>query len=70
MSIKKRGKKGNYHYRFSFEGKKYGEIASKLNISVKTVEGQMSKALKVMKEELKDYLIVLIIIILKNNNLL
>ena len=53
-----------------FEGKKYGEIASKLNISVKTVEGQMSKALKVMKEELKDYLIVLIIIILKNNNLL
>jgi RNA polymerase sigma-70 factor (ECF subfamily) len=39
-----------------FEGKKYQEIADHLNISVKTVEAQMSKALKVLKEELKDYL--------------
>lgn len=50
-----------------FEGKKYAEIAKHLNISIKTVEGQMSKALKIMKDELKDYLYLLILIILKNN---
>jgi len=50
-----------------FEGKKYAEIAAHLNISVKTVEGQMSKALKVMKEELKDYLYVLILFLIENN---
>ena len=42
-----------------FEGKKYAEVAEKLNISVKTVEAQMSKALKILREELRDYLIVL-----------
>ena len=51
-----------------FEGKKYAEIAEHLNISIKTVEGQMSKALKIMKEELKDYLYLLILFILKNNH--
>jgi RNA polymerase sigma-70 factor (ECF subfamily) len=51
-----------------FEGKKYAEIAEHLNISVKTVENQMSKALKVMREELKDYIYVFILFILKNNN--
>lgn len=39
-----------------FEGKKYKEIADELNISVKTVETQMSKALKFMREELQEYL--------------
>jgi RNA polymerase sigma-70 factor, ECF subfamily len=39
-----------------FQGKKYAEIAEYLSISIKTVETQMSKALKVMKEELKDYI--------------
>ena len=38
------------------EGLKYGEIADVLNISVKTVEAQMSKALKILRFELKDYL--------------
>lgn len=51
-----------------FEGKKYAEIAEHLNISVKTVENQMSKALRVMREELKDYLYILILFILKNNH--
>lgn len=42
-----------------YEGLKYSEIAKQLNISVKTVEAQMGKALKYLREELKDYLPVL-----------
>ncbi len=34
----------------------YREIAEKLGLSVKTVENQMSKALKILRAELKDYL--------------
>jgi len=49
-----------------FGGRKYTEIAEQLNISVKTVETHMSKALAVLKEELKDYLTILILILLKN----
>ncbi len=37
-----------------FEGLKYQEIADHLEISVKTVEVQMGKALKVLRESLKD----------------
>lgn len=47
-----------------FEGKKYREISSLLNISVKTVEAQMSKALRILREELKDLLTIIIIWIL------
>ena len=32
------------------------EIASKLGLSIKTVENQLTKALKIIKTELKDYL--------------
>ncbi|MBI4646779.1 MAG: RNA polymerase sigma-70 factor [Bacteroidia bacterium] len=39
-----------------FENLKYAEIAEKLDISVKTVETQMSKALKIFRENLKEYL--------------
>ncbi len=46
-----------------FEEMKYKEIAGKLGISVKTVEVQMSKALKILRVELAD-LIVLILILL------
>lgn len=38
------------------EGKKYQEIAIDLNISVNTVENQISIALKKLRAELKDYL--------------
>ena len=44
-----------------FEEKKYKEIASLLNISVKTVEAQISKALRILREELNDYLTIIII---------
>jgi RNA polymerase sigma-70 factor (ECF subfamily) len=39
-----------------FEELKYAEIAEQLGISVKTVENQMGKALKIMRGQLKDYL--------------
>ncbi len=39
-----------------FEGLKYKEIAEKLEISQKTVEAQMSTALKILRDKLKIYL--------------
>jgi len=42
------------------EGKKYSEIASELSISVKTVEVQMGKALKILREILADIITTLI----------
>jgi RNA polymerase sigma-70 factor, ECF subfamily len=39
-----------------FEELKYHEIAAQLNISVKTVENHMGKALRMMREQLKEYL--------------
>jgi RNA polymerase sigma-70 factor (ECF subfamily) len=41
--------------------KKYREIAAELNISEKTVENQVLKALKIMREKLSEYLPCLII---------
>lgn len=38
------------------QGLKNREIAAQLNLSEKTVENQMTKALHILKEELKDYL--------------
>lgn len=39
-----------------FEELTYREIAEKLDISIKTVENQMGKALKIMREKLSDYI--------------
>jgi RNA polymerase sigma-70 factor, ECF subfamily len=49
------------------EGLKYREIADNLNISVKTVEAHMSKALRSLRIELKDYLSALLILFIINN---
>ena len=38
------------------EGLKYQEIAEKLRISVKTVEAHMGNALKILRENLKDFI--------------
>ncbi len=43
------------------EGLKYAQIAQKMNISIKTVEAQMSKALGVMKEHLSEFLTIIFI---------
>jgi len=43
-----------------FEGMKYSKIADTLSISVKTVENQMTKALKYLRVVLKDYSPILI----------
>ena len=46
-----------------FEELKYAEIAEQLGISIKTVENHMGKALKIMREQLKDYLTVWLLFI-------
>ena len=45
------------------EGKKYAEIAAELGISIKTVEAQMGKALKVLREKLQEYLVIFIVLL-------
>jgi RNA polymerase sigma-70 factor (ECF subfamily) len=49
-----------------FEGLKYGEIAAQLDISVKTVETQIGRALAKLREKLSSYLSFLIIILAFN----
>ncbi|TAH42300.1 MAG: RNA polymerase sigma-70 factor [Bacteroidetes bacterium] len=45
-----------------FEELKYSEIAEQMGLSIKTVENQMGKALRIMREKLKDYLVILIML--------
>ncbi len=51
-----------------FEGLKYSEIADRLHISVKTVENQMSKALKVLREKLLKYIGLLLWLVMQTLN--
>jgi RNA polymerase sigma-70 factor, ECF subfamily len=46
-----------------FDELKYREIADKLGISVKTVENQMGKALKLLRAKLADFLIFILLFI-------
>jgi RNA polymerase sigma-70 factor (ECF subfamily) len=50
-----------------FDGMKYGIIALQLSISVKTVETQMTKALKYLRVILKEYVPLLAFFMLTNN---
>jgi RNA polymerase sigma-70 factor (ECF subfamily) len=45
------------------DGLKYSEIANQLSISVKTVEAHMSKALNIVRLELKDYLKIMLLLL-------
>ena len=45
---------GQIFYMNRFEGLKYNEIAEKLSVSVKTVEANMGRALKVFRKELTE----------------
>jgi RNA polymerase sigma-70 factor (ECF subfamily) len=45
-----------------FEDLKYAEIASRLNISVKTVDTQMRRAMIKLREKLSEFLIILIVL--------
>lgn len=47
-----------------YDDLKYSEVAEKLGISIKTVENQMGSALKLMRQELKEYLPSIIAILL------
>lgn len=52
-----------------FEELKYAEIATRLNISVKTVEMQISIALKKLRKELSDYQMIQLLTIISRKKL-
>lgn len=47
-----------------FEHKKYAEIATELGLSVKTIEVQMGKALRILRTRLSEILVLLLILFL------
>lgn len=48
-----------------YDGLKYREIAEKLNISAKTVENQMGKAMKTLREHLVEYMSLALLVLLE-----
>lgn len=57
-------------YKSRFEEKRYAEIASELNLSIKTVEAQIGKALKILREKLfEDNVSILLFLICFLNKL-
>lgn len=51
-----------------YEDLKYRNIADKLGISVKTVENQMGKALRILRTKLKDYLPIFLLFFINTKN--
>jgi len=51
-------------YMSRFDELKYREIAERMDLSIKTVEAQMTKALKILREKLVDFLPLLLWILL------
>ena len=49
-----------------FEELKYREIAERLGLSIKTVENQLSKALKIMRKRLKGFVIIGILLLMNH----
>lgn len=49
-----------------FEELKYQQIADELGLSIKTIENQMGKALKLLRVSLKDFLVLLIFLSIWN----
>lgn len=51
-----------------FEELKYREIADKMGLSIKTIENQMGKALKILRTKLADYVTVWLLMLTLLNN--
>lgn len=51
-----------------FENRTYAEIAKQLDISVKTIENHMGKALRILREKLKEYLPLIFWLFIINND--
>jgi len=49
-----------------FEELKYREIAERMGLSIKTVENQLNKALKIMRKRLKGFLVVAILLLMNH----
>lgn len=51
-------------FRSKIEGKKHAEIAQELNISINTIESQMSIAYRKLRKSLERFLLILLLFVL------
>lgn len=52
-------------FKSRFEKMKYAEIAKEMDISIKTVEGQVGKALKILREKLSEVMVLFILFLIQ-----